>query len=468
MNKLGVVFLLMVLVFVPVMPMAASPGRDSATGTPTPPPPPVGGTKVGSTSPPAMDEALVRLARGFNVPTSENGLDLQALEDLRRELLGVADELNGLLDVIYPSMQYYAQLNGEKLPANPKVPRQLIQELTHEELLIGRISFGDTDLKAFRNDIRTLKSQVLMQGEGFAPADKGPGPPLNSFTIIPTPTPGSPGIEHLTLSNANTKNIQAGDIFIKEGGSDAQTPKYPIFPCFTNTRPPNWLALTVQGVVEGLRLVTTISKTMCDAIVITCTGGGTNAIKCHIALVIDLIKFAADTALGFLNFCIGRIDSAERGASFKNTQILHADLDDHDKYLADRANTIDLFLFDFRNLNLRLNIEANLASPEDDPNSLFALPSNVCIKDDPQPGGFNVEVIGLPNDPMTQDKLRRCGLLEVVSDTVRSAIDMNLIAGQDVNNAAAEFDAAVAHFDNGEWKLAFARFRKAYREAVRP
>jgi hypothetical protein len=185
-------------------------------------------------------------------------------------------------------------------------------------------------------------------------------------------------------------------------------------------------------------------------------------------LVFDLIKFAADTALGFVNFCIGRIDSAERGASFKNTQILHADLDDHDKYLQARANTIDHFLFDFRNLNLRLNIEANLASPEDDPNSLYALPSSICIKDDPVPGGFNVEVMGRPNDPVTQDKLRRCGLLEVVSDTVRSAIDMTSLAGQDVNNAEAEFSAAVEHFSNGEWKLAFARFRKAYREAVRP
>jgi hypothetical protein len=26
----------------------------------------------------------------------------------------------------------------------------------------------------------------------------------------------------------------------------------------------------------------------------------------------------------------------------------------------------------------------------------------------------------------------------------------------------------VEHYNNGEWKLAYARFRKAYREAVRP
>ena len=61
-----------------------------------------------------------------------------------------------------------------------------------------------------------------------------------------------------------------------------------------------------------------------------------------------------------------------------------------------------------------------------------------------------------------------CGLLEVVSDMVRSAIDMNLAAGESVHNAEAEFDAAVKHYEDGERKLAYARFRKAYREAMRP
>jgi hypothetical protein len=45
---------------------------------------------------------------------------------------------------------------------------------------------------------------------------------------------------------------------------------------------------------------------------------------------------------------------------------------------------------------------------------------------------------------------------------------MTRATGQDVNNAEAEFDAAIQHYNNGEWKLAYARFRKAYREAGRP
>ena len=129
--------------------------------------------------------------------------------------------------------------------------------------------------------------------------------------------------------------------------------------------------------------------------------------------------------------------------------------------LTTRANWTDHFLFEFRNLNLRSRIEANLASPEDDPVVLFELPGDVCITTD-------LEVISADNPKFSSGRIAGCGLLEVVSDTVRSAIDMTIIAGGSVNNAEAEFDAAVQHYNNGEWKLAYARFRKAYREAVRP
>ncbi len=52
---------------------------------------------------------------------------------------------------------------------------------------------------------------------------------------------------------------------------------------------------------------------------------------------------------------------------------------------------------------------------------------------------------------------------------VRDTIDMNgpSGAGYDVRNAEAEYDAAIAHLDAGEYKDAFARFRLAYRAAVR-
>jgi hypothetical protein len=110
---------------------------------------------------------------------------------------------------------------------------------------------------------------------------------------------------------------------------------------------------------------------------------------------------------------------------------------------------------------MRSRIEDNLASPEDDPIALFMLPGDVCVTSD-------LEVIDADNPRFSSGRIAGCGLLEVVSDTVRSAIDMQVVAGEDVNDAEAEFAAAVSHYGAQEWKLAYDRFRKAYREAVRP
>jgi len=164
-----------------------------------------------------------------------------------------------------------------------------------------------------------------------------------------------------------------------------------------------------------------------------------------------------------LKFCEGNIDYAEIAASEGYAKILHAELAMHDRSLTERFNTTDKFLFDFRNLNLRSRIEANLSSPDDDPVLLFTLPGDVCINTDLEAYDMND-----PGQRYSADRIAGCGLLEVVSDTVRSAIDMTIISGGSVNNAEAEFQAAVDHYNNGEYKLAYARFRKAYREAVKP
>jgi hypothetical protein len=477
MNKLGVVFLLMALVLATVMPMAASPDRGLATETPTPvisdnaDEVPVEETDIETTPMPTADETIGQPAGLLNVQVPEGGPDPQAMEEFRRELLSVVDMLNEIVDELYPTMK----LGGKQPPA--KAPRQLYQELTPEQLYFVRESFGD--FEAFKNDVQILRSFFLTSakepGAEKGPsakepgAEKGPGSSLASFTVIPTPTPDSPGILHRQLEESLSVNIEAGDIFVKEGGSDDQTPGYPGYPCWSNTRPPNWAVLAAQGVLEAARVTVAVLERLCQTKIIICpVPGGETLSRCVSLKGVEALMLIAETVFDGINLCIAFIDGAERGASFNNTQILHSDLIDHDDNLTRRADAIDQSLFDFRNLNLRLNIEANLASPDDDPNSLFTLPSSICIKEDPEPGGVNVEIVGKPNDPLTQEKLRRCGLLEVVSDTVRSTIDMNLAAGQDVNNAEAEFQAAVEHFSNGEWKLAYARFRKAYREAVRP
>jgi hypothetical protein len=509
MSKLGFVFALVVLVLAPVMPMAASPHRGSPTGTPTPSISdhtdgvPVEGTDSGSIPMAMADGGLGHPVSGFNPQGSEGGPDPEtiggvsrelltrlfkaqgfdalpepeAMEDFRGELLKLVDVLDEIYDEVYPTIQS----SGKEPAVSPKELRQLIQELTVDDLYVARASF--VNYGTVKNNIEVLGSLALTSGKGASREDKELGPSLDSFTVIPTPTPVGQGIRHFipkplptpvgkSIPQTNT-NIDAGDIFVKEGGS--QTPNYPVsaFPCFTNTRAPNPVVLGFQITVDALKVVQIVAKNLSEMTVVICPAPGQpqgQAIPgaAAVEFLADMAGLLLGLVLDAFNMCIGAIDGAEILASFENTQILHADLDEHDKYLKARADTIDQFLFDFRNLNLRLNIEANLVSPEDNPNSLFALPSSICIKDDPQPGGFNVEVVGDPNDPLTPERLRRCGLLEVVSDTVRSAIDMTSLAGQDVNNAEAEFQAAVEHFDAGEWKLSYARFRKAYREAVRP
>ena len=473
--------IVIVLVLAMVIPISGSANLGSATGTPTPivatATPiigdstnlvPVDITDIGSSGMTTVDGAIGHPSGVFNFQVPEGGPDPQAMEDFRTELFSLADTLNKLLDEAYPTVK----VNGRQLPPAVKVDRQSIQELTHEELYIVRQAFGasSVELKVVKNEIETLRSLVSTSVKGSREGEEGLGPSLGSFAVIPTPAPVPlDTMQHHTLKNANSKNIEAGDIFIKEGGNENQTPAYPTdVGCPKDFYKGN-VIWTIKKALDAIELVRSWVELGCVSTIVVCPiPGGANFPSCIAAAVVDGLFAATRAILNGFSFCNGGIVSAQHEAIFNNTQILHSDLIDHEVHLNRRANAIDRFIFDFRNLNLRTRIEANLASPEDDPISLLTLPSSICIKDDPEPGGFNVEIIGKPNDPLTPERLRRCGLLEVVSDTVRSTIDMNLAAGQSVNNAEAEFDAAVAHFDAGEWKLAYARFRKAFREAVRP
>jgi hypothetical protein len=475
--------IVIVLVLAMVIPMAASAGLGSTTATPTPvvatATPIIGDntdlvpaetTDTESSSMTTVDGALALPGGVFNFQIPEGGPDPQAMEDFRTELFSLADMLNKLLDEAYPT----AKVNGRQLAPAVKMDQQPIQELTHEELYIIRqaLDASSVELKALESEIKTLRSIVSTSLKGSREGEEGLGPSLGSFTVIPTPAPVPlDTMHHDTLENANSKNIEAGDIFIKEGGNENQTPAYPTDVGCPKDFYDSVAIWTIQKVIDALELARSWVELGCVSVIVVCPVPGevgANFPSCIAAAVVDGLFATAKAILNGFSFCNGGIVSAQHEAIFNNTQILHSDLIDHEKHLNRRANAIDRFIFDFRNLNLRTRIEANLASPEDDPISLLTLPSSICIKEDPEPGGFNVEIVGKPNDPLTPERLRRCGLLEVVSDTVRSTIDMNLAAGQSVNNAEAEFQAAVAHFDAGEWKLSYARFRKAFREAVRP
>ena len=477
MNKLGVGFLLMVLVFAPVMPLTASPDPDSATGTPTPTVSdhtgqvPVWGTDSGAVPMTAVDGVLGHPGGVFNPRVLDGDPDPQAMEEFRRELL----DFLAVLEDLYPCAEYVAQLKGEEPP--PLVSPKVIQQLTHEELYMMREMFGET-YEPFRETVKLLRSLDLTPAKESSEGAEGTGPspdsftmisassspPLTSIGIIPAPTPVTtppPGIVHDT--SAKRTLVQQ----INAAAGDLATPNYPTSVGCPEERFENWLMLTLlvgKSVADALSLAAEIIGCEGGVVVVALPfGGGTNIVQCMLYGVAKGLAAVAGFIYDGFSFCINRIDAAELEAGRKNVRIIHADLADHDQDLTTRFNWTDNFLFHFRNLNLRSRIEANLASPEDDPISLFTLPSDICITTD-------LEVFDRsdPGAQFSAERIAGCGLLEVVSDTVQSAINMTESAEESVNNAWAEFDAAVEHYNNHEWKLSYARFRKAYREAVRP
>lgn len=446
MNKLGVVSLLIVLVLTPVMPRATSADQGAAIETPTPT------TTTTATPTPVIVKPL----------DSSGRYNPEDMEELRGALFDVAD----VLDELYPFAEYYAQVSGTELP--PRVDRQLIQEITPDGLYMLREALGgEEEVKSFLDNIRDLEAVVLTLKEESSEGDKGVGPspdsfttsstdtpPLTSIGIIPAPTPVTSRPPRIRHADHDQTNEDAGDL---------EEPGYFVLCSKTRNSAAGMLAaMVITDIAKAAAYLADIITCENTLIVIALPfGGGTNIPGCVVAGVVKGIGLAAEAILEGLKFCDGTIDGAELGAAFKNTVLLHAELAMHDDNLTTRFNWTDNDLFHFRNLNLRSRIEDNLASPEDDPIALFTLPGDICITTD-------LEVISANNPRFSSGRIAGCGLLEVVSDTVRSAIDMNQNAGQDINNAEAEFDAAVQHYNNGEWKLAYARFRKAYREAVRP
>jgi hypothetical protein len=395
---------------------------------------------------PDSSEVLDRLGGGKD-------LDPQALEGFRGEFLDLMDTLEELTNEL-PSG--YPQLSDVR--SSLKVEKARIQELTDEQLYILQSAY--TDLEALKAGIQSVKSRVLTVKKRPSEQDKGPGSSLDSFRTIPTPTPvttPTPGIVHDKDVHGDV-NEETGDLHPPDMWPDLWDNI--VVGCPQGGYPTELIAalMVAINVAEGAEIVT---ETICKSKTVTCPGSNVNDI-------VDCVPnaIAKGFTLGFkmlkegFDFCNGNVASARIEALYHDTEIIHADLYDHDQNLTTRFNWMDRFLFDFRNLNLRLNIEANLASPDDDPHALLALPRAVCISPE-------LEALQL-TDPFASEVIAGCGLLEVVSDTVRSAMDMTINAGEGINNAEAEFDAAVEHYNNGEWKLAYARFRKAYREAVRP
>jgi hypothetical protein len=466
-------FMLVVLVMATVIPMAASANRDPATGTPSPvmataTPSPTSGDDIvcfdlstldevpaeyrGTSDILCVDMSQVRgtvseSCRLFDRLGTHQGPEPLGLEGFRGELLDLVDkldQLSGELPAGYPALT--------NIQHSLEMERKRIQELTDEELYMIQNSF--TDYKVVKAGLGSVKSVVQATKKASREVDQEPGSSLSSFTTIPTPTPvtiPTPGIVHDTDVHSDV-NEETGDLWDPAWPTDVGCPEqgYPFEVTFS-----------LMGLIQIGRAGELVVKVMCSEKTATCPGVNIqDPPTCLASAIIHTVTNIIEDLNNGFKFCDGNAQSAMIEALYHDTEIIHADLDDHDQNLTTRFNWTDKFIFDFRNLNLRLEIEANLASPDDDPHALLALPRAVCISPE-------LEALQL-SDPFASEVIAGCGLLEVVSDTVRSAIDMTINAGESVNNAEAEFQAAVAHYDNGEWKLAYARFRKAYREAVRP
>ncbi|MGA9347307.1 MAG: hypothetical protein WBW48_00700 [Anaerolineae bacterium] len=437
-RKLGLVLIIILILATGVAVAATPEERAPVPGTPTP------AEETEVPSPVKVTPTPTPTVSIYTQPCPGSD-DFRAMEEFRAELLTTAD----VLDALYPYAQAAAQAKGKE-PA-PRVNRKLIEAATHQELCWVRVAFGE-DYTLFKDMIKVVRSQGLTSAQTSGP--------LNSFTIIPTPTPvttPTPGIRH---TGQDQTNDQLGDL---------PEPDYPTSVGCPKERYSPW-ALFATLIIKTAADVAEdpLDDLACEGSFIVIAlpfGGGTSLPGCIAWGIAKTILLVAEAVDDGLKFCNDWINDAELGATYDNIKIIHAELAMADWNLTTRANWTDHFLFEFRNLNLRSRIEANLASPEDDPVVLFELPGDVCITTDLEAYDANN-----PADRFSSKRIAGCGLLEVVSDTVRSAIDMTRIAGgpESINNAEAEFDAAVGHYNNGEWKLAYARFRKAYREAVRP
>ncbi|HRA19707.1 MAG TPA: hypothetical protein PLZ56_04640, partial [Anaerolineae bacterium] len=161
----------------------------------------------------------------------------------------------------------------------------------------------------------------------------------------------------------------------------------------------------------------------------------------------------------------------------------------------ERSDRIDFTNREAWKLRLQLSIEENLLLPDPKPDgsdenriSLFQLTDTVCFNPDellPTPV-FALPTPDVPTpaptiDPapvlapiptarspfIVPDRREQCGLL-LVKRIVEESILMNKMAGNDVHNADDTYAAAMVHLNAGRYKLAYLRFREAYRDAVQP
>lgn len=292
-----------------------------------------------------------------------------------------------------------------------------------------------------------------------------PTSPPDLTPLIPSPQPATPQPlpdtgkrDGVTMSP--TPGIDAD--WPSDTDEGLWPPNYPVSipACInlgvTTVRSDEVVGLILRILNGGLNAAAGILESICK-LEVEALGSSANVARCVAWWLTATLKVLPAFFQDVLDRCDGAIDSAEIQAAYQNTQRILARLKDHEAAMRHAMYTSDLYLRDTEVFQERLWIEDNLASAEDNPDVLLMLPPSTCR---PLPG--NPTQLYPPDGPIRQ----RCGMIEEVQRVVEQTISMVEESGEGINNAEAEYDAAIAHLTAGSYRDAFFRFRKAYREAV--
>lgn len=287
----------------------------------------------------------------------------------------------------------------------------------------------------------------------------------NLTPLIPSPEPATPQPlpdeeKRDEVSMSPTPGIDAD--WPSDTDEGLWPPDYPtdIGTCIqhgaTTKRPDEVIGLILRIVNGGFEIADAVLSALCK-FEAEALGNSSNVARCIAQWLVATARSIPQAIQEDLDRCENAINAAELEAAFQNTQRILARMKSHEASMRQSMYTSDLYLRDIQVFNERIWIEENLASVDDDPDVLLMLPSSSC-----RPLLGDPTILYEPDGPERQ----RCGKIEVVRRIVEDTISMVEESGEGINNAEAEYDAAVEHLTAGRYRDAYLRFRKAYREAV--
>ena len=192
-------------------------------------------------------------------------------------------------------------------------------------------------------------------------------------------------------------------------------------------------ATAVFFIAKGVR---SAASRACEQTVVVLGEGGNTSLAC---IVVDTIFELAEGVFKEFEICLGDKDSAEINSTYGRTGHLHTDLEnlttDFENFVNEQKNAFEKFAEE----QLRIEIEQTLAGHTAHPHAiaLFELPS-----------AFG-------------------GKLELVREIVEETINNMKAAGENVGDAAEDLTEGDEEYANGEYKDAFYKYSKAYRDATK-